>query len=204
MLENLKVWAGGVVDKLKHKSAPVAPLHTAPIKAPAAEIEPPIEQSLEIPPVSHASPAPAAVVHEAIPSPQESSQMTSIVTKIATGVVTLWDDIEKDIEADYDKIKGALPASAQADLAASVSDVKQGASDILSMAASAGSSILPTLATEGEKILDSALATYTNGAALPLVPLVNSGVDQIANAAVATINAWALKAKASLAPASAS
>jgi iron uptake system EfeUOB component EfeO/EfeM len=123
----------------------------------------------------------------------------SVISKIASGALTVWDDIEGVIDADAAKISKTLPASAQTTLAATVSDVKQGASDAISMLTTAGAAVLPTLAKDGEAVLDQALATYSNGVALPLVPMVNAGIDEIVGMAVAAAQAWGLKAKASLA-----
>jgi hypothetical protein len=123
----------------------------------------------------------------------------SVISKIASGALTVWDDIEGVIDADAAKISKTLPASAQTTLAATVSDVKQGASDAISMLTTAGAAVLPTLAKDGEAVLDQALATYSNGVALPLVPMVNAGIDDIVSMAVAAAQAWGLKAKASLA-----
>ena len=131
---------------------------------------------------------------------QKAEQVaTSVMTFVLNGATKVWEDVESLADAQEAKIKAALPASAQGDLAAVVSDVKQGASDVISLGADVASVGLPVLATEGEKLLDQAMATYSNGVALPLVPLVNKGIDQIANAAIATAKAWALKTKAALA-----
>lgn len=84
--------------------------------------------------------------------------------------------------------------------AAVVSDVKQAASVAVAMADTAiGAAILP--AAQGvEMALESALATITKGASIPFNGFVSDGIDQMASAIKAEADAWALKAKAALAP----
>lgn len=77
--------------------------------------------------------------------------------------------------------------------------MKQGASDTLTLASGALASAAPALTTGLEKLADAALGTVSNGVALPLVPMVNSGIDDLVNLGIATLQAWALKAKAGLA-----
>jgi hypothetical protein len=183
----------------KPVASPAQPLpNISAAPAPAPEVIPPAQEitmtdTLEADVTNIATSAAATGVQavEAVAG--------SVISKIASGAMTVWTDIENDIEADYAKVKAALPASAQATLATTVTDVKQGASDAISYLDSAASTVLPALAKTGEAALDQALATNSNGVALPLVPLVNGGIDDIVSMLVSTAQAWGLKAKASLA-----
>lgn len=79
------------------------------------------------------------------------------------------------------------------------SDIKQAASNAVVLADTyVGAAILP--AAKGVEVaLDAALASVTKGASIPFNGFVNDGIDQMAAAIKAEADAWALKAKASLA-----
>jgi hypothetical protein len=62
----------------------------------------------------------------------------NIISQIITGAKTVWNDIVADIESDAAKVKAALPASAVPDFTATISDLKQGASDALGREGGAG------------------------------------------------------------------
>lgn len=125
--------------------------------------------------------------------------MSSIISKIVSGVVTAWHDAEKEIDALALEVKNALPASAQPNLAAAISDVKQAASDALSIADSSLAGVAPVLVRGIETLADNALVSLTNGLALPLVPMTNKGIEDASALIIAAARAWELKAKASLA-----
>lgn len=126
--------------------------------------------------------------------------MTNILTKIWSGIVAEWDAAEALINKDVAAVRAALPASAQGNLDTFVADVKQGASDAISIVNTGFQASALTVSKAIEAALDAELATLSNGAALPLVPLVNTGIDDLTSIATSTANAWALKAKAALAP----
>lgn len=123
----------------------------------------------------------------------------NIITAIYTGVVKDWTAAEAAIEALVAKVKSALPASATPQLAQAISDVKQLASDALTIADSGLSAVAPMLVGAVEKAADEALVTLTNGMALPLVPMTNKGIEDAAAVIVAAAKGWELKAKAGLA-----
>lgn len=126
----------------------------------------------------------------------------SVITNIVSGATKLWHEVVTDIEADAAKVRAALPSSALPNFDAAVSVIKQGASDAISLADSAFAGSAGRIAPAIEAALDAELVALTNGAALPLVPLVNDGVDKLDAFAVSVAHAWALKAKAALAPGS--
>ena len=126
----------------------------------------------------------------------------SVISDIVSGAKKLWSEVVTDIEADAAKVRAALPSSAIPNFDAVVSEIKQGASNAISFTDSAFASSADRIAKALEPALDAELAALTNGAALPLVPLVNDGVDKLDAFAVSVAHAWALKAKAALAPAS--
>ncbi len=123
----------------------------------------------------------------------------SVVSKIIHGVVTVWDAAEADVDAAFNAIKATLPASAQGALVADVAAVKQAASDALTFASGAAGDAEKTLAAGLEAALDAYLTTATNGAAVPLVPVVNTGIDSVGNLALGVVQSWLLSAKAGLA-----
>lgn len=125
----------------------------------------------------------------------------SVIHQIASGATKVFSAAETVIDADYAKVKAALPASAQGNLDAVVSDIKQGASDIISLVGAVGTAYLPELTKTVETGLDEALVAATNGEALPLVPIVNGGIDDIVAVAVSSAQAWGLAQKAALAKA---
>lgn len=125
--------------------------------------------------------------------------MTSIITKILTGAETVWDAIETEITNDWNKVKSALPASSQSGATAILSDLKQAASDAITTAAGAEAVYAPTLAKGIETVADNALAALLGGFSVPLIPVTNAGIDKLVDTGTATFQAWALKAKASLA-----
>lgn len=123
----------------------------------------------------------------------------SVISKIVHGAVTLWDDAEAEINAAETAIKNTLPASAQGALAADVTAVKQAASDAISFVSGGVGDAEKTLAATIETALDAYMTTATNGVAVPLVPVVNKGIDGIGNLALGVVQSWLLSAKASLA-----
>ena len=126
-------------------------------------------------------------------------KVESVVGKIAHGVVVLWDEAEAEINADYNAVKSALPASAQTTLANDVTAVKQGASDMLGKLAGGIEGWEPGLASSVEAALDTALVAATNGLALPLVPAINGSIGGMAKFGADVASAWLLKKQAALA-----
>lgn len=124
----------------------------------------------------------------------------SLISRIFSGAVRIWSLVEKEIEDDFAKVKDALPASAQPDLDAMKSELKQAASDALSAAAGSALVYAPAATKAVENAADGALAALTGGLSTPLNPLLNSGIEQIEGHLVAAIRGWALKAKASAVP----
>ncbi len=125
----------------------------------------------------------------------------SILSDLRAGKIT-WTQAIAEVVAWGEKIVAGEPALTNA-VGAVVSDIKQAASDAVSDADAAFAAFIGPATASLESSLDTALAGYTHGFSLILNPLINDTIDKIAAAAVAEANAWALKAKASLAPASA-
>lgn len=80
-----------------------------------------------------------------------------------------------------------------------LSDVKQGASNAVDIADSALSASIMPAAKGVESLLENALSAATKGVTVPFNPLISDGIDRIADAIKAEADAWALKAKATLA-----
>ncbi len=126
-------------------------------------------------------------------------KVETVVGKIAHGVVVVWHEAEAEIDADYNAVKSALPASAQTTLANDVSAVKQGASDMLGKLAGGIEGWEPELASSVEAALDTAFVAATNGLGLPLVPAINGSIGGMGKFAADVASAWLLKKQAALA-----
>ncbi|HEX4197723.1 MAG TPA: hypothetical protein VHZ26_09790 [Caulobacteraceae bacterium] len=96
-------------------------------------------------------------------------------------------------------MKAALPSSAVPAFDATVSDIKQGASDALGLVGSGLTGAEPALVAGVETALDNALGVATGGESLPLNPLVNAGITNLASLATSAVSAWLLKQQAALA-----
>lgn len=98
------------------------------------------------------------------------------------------------------KIVASNP-QAQQFAAATLSAVKQGASNMIALADTELAQHYAQIVSGVETAADAALLGATGGKALPAVPLVNGTIEQIAAAGKSALDAWAMQAKASLAPA---
>lgn len=76
---------------------------------------------------------------------------------------------------------------------------KQGASDAIMLGSTALGQIIAPAADAAEAALQTALAKATGGLSVPFNPIIDSSIDQMANAVKAAVDAWALEAKAKLA-----
>lgn len=90
------------------------------------------------------------------------------------------------------------PAFAQAS-EETLSIIKQGASDAIMLGSTALGQIIAPAADAVEAALQTALAKATGGLSVPFNPIIDSSIDQMANAVKAAVDAWALEAKAKLA-----
>lgn len=80
-----------------------------------------------------------------------------------------------------------------------LSDVKQAASNAIDMADTWIGQHVGPMTVAIETAADAALASATGGASIPFNGFVNDGIDRMVQAGKAELDAWALKAKASLA-----
>jgi hypothetical protein len=124
----------------------------------------------------------------------------SILSDLRGGKIT-WTQAISEVAAWAQKLIAGDPTLTTA-VGAVVSDVKQAASNAVQDADTAFAAFIGPATTALETGLDAALAGYTKGLSITFNPLINDTIDKIAGAAVAEANAWALKAKAALAPAS--
>ncbi len=122
----------------------------------------------------------------------------SIITGIWTRAVTDWKEAVTWVDDKVAAIEKAWPGSTAA-IAGVVSDIKRGASDAIGAADTALSTVAPEMTTALEGAADAALVKYTGGLALPLVGLTNDAINKIEQVGVATLNGWALNARATLA-----
>lgn len=123
----------------------------------------------------------------------------SILSELRAGHIT-WSQAAAQTAAWGEKIVTGDPTMTAA-VGAVVSDLKQAASVAVEDADAAFVKFIGPVATSLETGLDAALAGYTHGLSLTFNPLINDTIDKLAAASVAEANAWALKAKAALAPA---
>jgi hypothetical protein len=121
----------------------------------------------------------------------------SILTDLLKGKIT-FGQAASEAEQWASHIVSADPTLATA-AGAILSDVKQAASNAVSMADGAVGAAVGPLAATIETGLDAALATVTKGESIPFNGFVNDGIDQMAAAIKAEADAWSLKAKAALA-----
>lgn len=128
------------------------------------------------------------------------SILSSAWNELKAGIspAKVWDTASTQVETWITQTANKSPIAAVA-LAAAESRVKQGLSDALSIADSAlGAHALP-VAKVVEDALDAALASATGGLSLPLNPLIDAGIDDIAGIALTAAHAWILKTKAQMA-----
>lgn len=134
-------------------------------------------------------------------APANPSIISLIVSGLEKGAVTLWNDAESIINADVARVEAVLPASAKPLFAASVSIVKQGASDALTMGAGLVAAGAPAAIASVEAAADALLAAYTGPVAPVLTLGANDLIDGVAAPLIAAVNAWVLKQKAAAAEA---
>lgn len=121
----------------------------------------------------------------------------SILSDLMGGKIT-FSQAETEVEAWADKLISNDPTLTNA-TAVVVSDVKQAASDAITIGASALSPVITVAAKTVETALELALSGATKGLSVGFNPLISAGIDTIAGAMVAEITAWSLQAKAELA-----
>lgn len=122
----------------------------------------------------------------------------SIFSGLAGGKLT-WSQAQTEIESAGAKVFSSLPTSAQSSVTQAISDVKQGASNALAAADTLLGPAISTGATVVEGALDSLIAAYTGGLAVPLTAGVNDGVTALANGLKSAIDARLLQHQAALA-----
>ena len=94
-------------------------------------------------------------------------------------------------------------ASLTSSAAATLSDIKQGASNAVEAADSALAAHCDGIVTGTEALLKGTLAKATGGVSVPFNPFISDGSDRLAAAVKAQADAWVLQAKAKLASAGA-
>lgn len=123
----------------------------------------------------------------------------SVFSKVIHGVVTVWDDAEAAVDNLYSAIKSILPASAQAQLAADVAEVKQAASDGLGALAVVIGPDEQALVAGLEGVMNVYLTAKTGGLAIPLEKFADQGLNMAGALGANTLTSWLLSAKAALA-----
>lgn len=120
----------------------------------------------------------------------------SILTELMHGKITFSEAASK-AGAWASAIAAHDPALTAA-AGAALSVLKQGASDAISIGATALGEHLAPAADAIEAALDVALAKVTGGGSVSFNPLIDAGIDNMAGIAKKAVDAWALEAKAKL------
>lgn len=123
----------------------------------------------------------------------------SILTDLLSGKIT-FSTAETEIGAWFSKLTASNSAVSQA-TSTLMTDLKQAASDAITVGESAIGPIITDGATALETLLENLFAKATGGLSIVANPLINSGIDTIANTLKNAIDAWATAKKASLVPA---
>lgn len=124
----------------------------------------------------------------------------SIFSDLITKKITFSQAVAEG-ETWFSHILSGAPAAVQTAVSTGLSDFKQAASNAVSLADAAIAPHLAEATTVVEAAVDKLMTVATGGIGTPLIPLVNDGIDQLAAALKAEIDAGAAKAKASLAAA---
>lgn len=119
----------------------------------------------------------------------------SILTDLLKGKIT-FGTAASEAEAWAAKLvtNGATSAGA----AQVVSDVKQAASDAVTVGESAIGPLITDAATSIETVLETFLAKATGGVSIVANPLINAGIDTAESTLINIISTWAASTKASL------
>jgi hypothetical protein len=126
--------------------------------------------------------------------------MASLFSQIVSFAKTEWTDIAKEVDALAATVEKTVvnnPAAKEM-LAADVSAVKQGASDLIGLGGTMLGDAAPAIISGAEAAADAAfLKLVPMGSAA--LPFLNRLVDGIVEAGIAALKAWGLATKAKLA-----
>lgn len=121
----------------------------------------------------------------------------SILTDLIAGKIT-FSQAETEVEQWAGQIIGSDSTLTNA-TASVVTDVKQAASDAITIGDTALAPLITVASTTVATALETALASATKGLSVGFNPLISAGIDTIAGALQAEITTWSLQAKAALA-----
>lgn len=121
----------------------------------------------------------------------------SILTELMHGKITFSQAAAKATAWAQSIIAGDAVLTEAA--GASLSIVKQAASDAITIGDTALATHAGPVADAVEAALETALSRATNGASVAFNPLIDAGIDQFVNVAVSAAHSWALEYKAKLA-----
>ena len=121
----------------------------------------------------------------------------SILSQLFSGKITFSQAITEG-QQWFDAILAKSPAAVQSDVAQGLSDFKQAASNAVALADTALGPILAVGTTAVEAAANTALTAATGGLAVPLTPIMDSGITQVVNALHAEIDAVAAQVRAKL------
>ena len=122
----------------------------------------------------------------------------SILTDLLAKKIT-FNQAATEAGAWAQKVVAADPTMTAA-AGAVLSDVKQAASNAIDMADTWVGQHIGPMTTSIETAADAALAAATGGKSISFNGFVNDGIDRMVAAGKAELDAWALKAKASMIP----
>lgn len=124
--------------------------------------------------------------------------MTNPLVEIVNDLKGDWTKIETTLEGWEEALVSHAPSTAPI-VAAVTSDLKQAASDAITLASGALSDIAGPAATAISTAAQTALAAATGGLSAPLNPAIENGVDTVINYLVSVLKADGMAFKASLA-----
>src|ERR1700761_7222597 len=130
------------------------------------------------------------------------SKFSVLADNIASRASNLFSTFESALDGTSQKVatlSGNAPTIVSG-TAAVVSDIKQGASDLIGLGDSVVDYGLTTYVPTIENALDALFLKATGGAGAPAIPMINGGIDQLASIVKSVVDNAALRAKASLVP----
>jgi hypothetical protein len=122
----------------------------------------------------------------------------SIISQLLKGQIT-WTQAETEIDSWVKALFEKTPPAVQAALTAAVNDVKQGASDAISLADTLAGPIIDTAASAAGAAFTTAINSYLGPAGAVVTPVGIDAIDKVRDGIIAELNTLALQAKAALA-----
>jgi hypothetical protein len=130
------------------------------------------------------------------------SRFSELAKNIINGAENLFSTFVKDLDGASQKVATLSNNNAVViqGTAVVVSDIKQGASDLIGMGQRLADYGLDTGLPKIEDLADAIFLKATGGFGAPAIPMVNGGIEQIAGILKSVIDSAAVRAQAALKP----